>query len=283
MKNIILIIALLFAGNINAKHRKMELQKALESKQIKASALSTGGFQGYCIQLNVENMTNDSLILLVEAGRRLISMEEKDQDILITREEIIVLRNKQQKWVPVYGFCCQASNHCPKKNAKYALNNIADTNLAILARYISVNKFNDHIVQQAVWAVSDMQPSAQVNGKKDTMINKLRNLVCVLKREELPWYALDTKTFVYQSGRMENYATLLTGKLNYNISEDSYTTLHVLDTKGREVCQILKQWTLKGNNIYDLELPVKELKKGKYTVELKSEKGTDLAKRNFEI
>ncbi|MBK9283230.1 MAG: hypothetical protein IPM51_02815 [Sphingobacteriaceae bacterium] len=283
MKKAILITLMICSALANAKHLKMKLQKALDEHYIKASANSLGGYQGFCIQMNLINMSSDSLFILIEAGRRLNSLEEKDQDILITRQEIIVLKKKEQKWVPVYGYCCQASNHCPKKNAKYGLNNLGDSSLVTLARFLNSNQFDNNVTQQAIWALSDQQPSAQVYSKVDTLVKKLRNLVCTLKGEELPWYSLETKTLVYQSGVMQNFATELSGQFNYIIPKDSYTTLHVFDKKGREVCKIIRQWSLKSNTIYDLKLPVKGMAKGKYTIELKTENGEQVVQKSFEI
>jgi hypothetical protein len=81
---------------------------------------------------------------------------------------------------------------------------------------------------------------------------------------------------------METFPLWLKGKLNYTNDKECYTTLHVLNSKGIEVCQIVKKWTSVGTKDYPLNIPVAGLAKGKYTVELKS---TDkqLAAKEFEI
>ena len=95
MKNLIFIAISFMWLHTQAKHQKLNLQKALDNKLVKAKAVSLGGYQDYCMNLNLKSLTNDSLIIIVEAGRRLNSIDEKNQDILITKEEIIVLKKHE--------------------------------------------------------------------------------------------------------------------------------------------------------------------------------------------
>lgn len=282
MNRIFLITFTLLSLQILAKQQRMNLQKAIDLKLVNAKALSLGGYQDYCMKLHLKNLINDSLVITVEAGRRFNSLDEKDQDILITREEIIVLKKLEDKWVPVKGYCCQANNHSPSANSKYDVNKLADSNLVMLARFMNTRNFDGHVTQQAIWAISDGRPTAQITSKNDTLVLPLRELVAGIKGEPLPWYTIISKTMVYPSGAMETFPLWLKGKLNYTNDKECYTTLHVLNSKGIEVCQIVKQWTSVGTKDYPLNIPVAGLDRGKYTVELKS---TDkqLAAKEFEI
>ncbi|MDX2173131.1 MAG: hypothetical protein SFY56_08430 [Bacteroidota bacterium] len=279
-----IIIALLILNTeLVAKHQQLSLQKALDNKLVSARVHSLGGYQGYCIKMELKNLSPDSLIILVEAGRRLNSIDEKNQDILVVKEQFVSLKKYEDKYIEVKGYCCQANNHSPNTGAKYDVNKLADSNLVILARYLNAANFNKDVEQNAIWAISDNKNTANVTSANDTMILPLRNLVATIKGEEIPWYTFLTKTINYAGGRMETFPTLLRGKLNFDNSKECYTTLHVLNEKGIEVCQIIKQWTLAGNNqVYNLNIPIAGLAKGKYTIELKNdEKG--IAKREFKI
>jgi hypothetical protein len=282
MKLTIIAILIMTCVHLQAKHQKMDLQKALDSRLVMAKAYSLGGYQGNCIKMELKNLTNDSLFVTVEAGRRLNSLEESDQDILITQEQIIVLKKSEGKSFPVTGFCCQANNHSPRQNAKYGINRMADSNLVILARYMSTRKFDQHVIQQAVWAISDKRPTAQITNSNDSSLLPLRMLVSTLKGEPLPWFTVISRTLEYPSGAMENFPIALRGKMNYTNGAECYTTLHVLNSKGIEVCQVIKQWTMPGTKDYDLDIPLKGLAKGKYIIELNSP-DKNLAKKEFEI
>jgi hypothetical protein len=279
----IVIALFIINSELSAKHQQLSLQKALDNKLVSAKVHSLGGHQGYCMKMEVKNLSPDSLIILVEAGRRLNSIDEKNQDILVVKEQFVMLKKYEDKLIEVKGYCCQASNHSPNTGAKYDVNKLADSNLVILARYLNSGKYNTDVEQNAIWAISDNKNTANVTSANDTLILPLRNLVATIKGEEIPWYTFMTKTINYAGGTMETFPTLLRGKLNFDNAKECYTTLHVLNEKGVEVCQIIKQWTLAGNNqVYNLNIPIAGLAKGKYTIELKNDK-EGLAKREFKI
>ncbi|MBA3664541.1 MAG: hypothetical protein H0W61_10080 [Bacteroidetes bacterium] len=283
MNRIIIITLALVSFNAKAKHQKLNLQKAMEQHLVKAKANSLGGYQGYCMNLNLISLSPDSLIVYIEAGRRLNSTDDKNQDILIVKEEIIVLSKLENKWVKVKGYCCQANNHSPSQNAKYDINTLADSSLVTLARYLNAGSFDAHVEQQAIWAISDKKPTANITMRNDSLSLPLRELVATLKGEPLPWYTVISRTYVFTSGVMENYPQLLRGKLNYSNDRDTYVTLFILDNKGKEVCLLKSQWMkAEVNGNYDLNVPVKSLAKGKYSIGLRTS-DKELTKREFEI
>jgi hypothetical protein len=283
MFRFIFILYFVSSLNLEATHQKLNLQKAVQLKLVKAKAQSLGGHQGYCMNLNLISLSPDSLIVLVEAGRRFNSIDEQNQDILVVKEEVILLGKFQNKWTPIKGYCCQASNHSPSQNAKYDINTLADSGLVALARYLSLSKFDSHVEQQAIWAISDKKPTANITDKNDSLAQPLRKLVANLKGEPVPWYTIISRTFVYSSGAMENFPQLLRGKLNYSNDKDNYVTLFILDKNGKEVCLLKSQWLkAAGNEEYDLNVPVKGLAKGKYVIGLRTPE-KELTKREFEI
>ncbi|MGZ3901790.1 MAG: hypothetical protein ACXVDC_15795 [Bacteroidia bacterium] len=283
MKYTIFFTLVILTISLEARHQKLNLQKAIEQHLVKAKALSLGGYQGYCINLNLTNQSPDSLIVVVEAGRRLNSMDEKDQDILIVKQEMILLGKLESKWTKVKGYCCQANNHSPSQNARYDVNTLADSALVFVARYLNSGSYDPHVEQQAIWAISDKKPTANITGKNDSLAISLRQLVATLKGEPLPWYTVISSTHVFASGAMENYPQLLRGKLNYSNPADNYVTLFILDKNGKEVCLLKSQW-LKAcsDSNYDLNVPVKGLAKGKYTIGLRTAE-KEITKREFEI
>jgi len=283
MNRLFFITLFLFSLMMRANHQKLNLQNAVQMNLVKAKAQSLGSHQGYCMNIYLKNLSNDSLIVIVEPGRRLNSLDDKNQDILIVKEEVIFLSKMEDKWTKVKGYCCQANNYSPPQDAKYDINTMADSGLVAVARYLNLCNLNDHVEQQAIWAISDKKPTANIADKTDSLIQPLRKLVANLKGEPLPWYTIISRTFVYRSGTMENFPQLLKGKLNYSNDKDGYVTLFILDQKGNPVCLVRNEW-LKAcaNENYDLNIPIKGLAKGKYTIGLKSS-DKELAKKEFEI
>jgi hypothetical protein len=269
------------ALKLTANNKQLTLQQALDLKYVKAEANSLGGYQGYCIQLQVKNLSKESLCITVEAGRRLNSLDDQYQDILIVSEEIIVLNVKEQKSVSVKGYCCQAANRCPAKQSKYDINKLADSNLVKVAKYLSANEFDQSAEQEAVWAVSDNRPAANIATMNDSLLQPLRETIAGLKGEVLPWYRIISKRYVTRLGTIISIPYHLQGELFYSNPTDDYVTLSVKNEDGLPVCLIKTQWLkLEMNAVYKLDLPIGGLEKGKYVVELKAGE-RELSRREF--
>lgn len=283
MKRVLVIYLLITHLTVANAKRPLYLQQALDKNLVKVNASSLGGYHGLCIQMQIQNLTKDSLTIMLEPGRRLNSLKDSRQDLLITKQELISLKQLEVKSFPVKGYCCQASNESPTKGDVYGIGKLADSNLVSLALYLNGNKNETSAEQQAVWAISDNRPASNITSLTDTNAIALRKLVCLLKGEVMPWYSMVSKTLVYQSGRMETVPLLLLGALPFDCDKESYTTLHVLNEKGEEVCRIIQQWTAKGSGQhYELNLPVNMLVRGKYLIELKTPEKL-LVSREFQI
>ena len=285
MMRLLIAFTCMLSLQLKAHTQKMKLQKAIDLKLVTVTAMSLGGYQGFCIKMALKNCSKDSLIVTIEAGRRLNSKEDKNQDILITKEEIIALQKAENKLFVVKGYCCQSSNSSPALGAIYDVNKLADPQLVSLANYLNTHQFDTNTEQQAVWAISDRKSTANITSAitNDSLVLPLKQFVANLKGEELPWYSIITKTVLFSSGNMQTYPLYLKGKLNYSNTEENYVSLYVLTENGLPVCEIKSQWLMPcTNKDYELNLPIKGLAKGKYTVELKTA-NKRLAKRIFEI
>jgi hypothetical protein len=283
MRHSIVIGFLLITLYMQARHQSLSLQSALDKKLVKAKVTSLGGFQGFCINMALKNLSKDSLVIFIEPGRRLNSVDDKYQDILIVKQEIIALQGGAEKVFKVKGYCCQASNSSPSKDAKYEVNKLADSNLVMIARYLNASKLETNVEQQAIWAISDREPTAAITSKNDSLVLPLRRLVAAMKGEKLPWYTIVSETYVYPNGVISVFPLLLKGKMEYVVNNDSYITLRIVNEKGLPVCLLKSEWRkASANSDYDLNIPIKGLGKGKYTIELSTEnKGA--VKKEFEI
>ena len=148
---------------------------------------------------------------------------------------------------------------------------------------MSANEFNQSAEQDAVWSISDKHPTAAVTSANDSLLEPLRQHIAWIKEETLPWYRLVSKRYVYPNGAIVIVPLLIKGVMMYSNDKENYATLSVINEKGLQVCQVKNEWLKAGvNENYKLELPVKGLAKGKYTIELKTSE-QQLVKREFEI
>lgn len=281
-KTVILALVLL-AAQLRGGHQRLSLQKALDKKLVTATATSLGGYQGMCISFAVKNLTKDSLVILVEPGRRMNSLEDKNQDILIVKQELLALKAHEEKRTTLKGYCCQMANFAPAAGARYAVNKLADSNLVKLARFLNVMEFDKNAEQEAVWAISDNRSAANISSESDSLTQSLREVTAMLKGEELPWYRIISRKYVYGNGAISVVNLRLLGLISYSNDKENYATLLVKDEKGIQVCAVKSEWLrVARDQVYKLDLPIKGLAKGRYSIELNTP-DKQLAKREFEL
>ncbi len=265
---------------INAK-TIVSLQKAFDKKYISAKAICKGGLE---LDYSVSNLLKDSLVLIVPAGWRFNSNAGKNdyQDILMTHEELLVLKPKQTKVFDIKGYCCEATKGGPIKGAPYTIGKMADTSLVLLARYLNAHKTDENTQQYSVWAISDGKETANITSNNDSIASLLRSFVATVKGEPLPWYTLLKRARVSNSGEVSDHPVRFKADVNYAISETCYSYCYIVDANGQKVSEIFGKWLLPENAVYSANFNVAGLKKGEYKLILEG-KDTPLFEKSFKI
>ncbi|MBL7918359.1 MAG: hypothetical protein JNM96_08170 [Bacteroidia bacterium] len=260
------------------------LQEALNRNLIDVKINSLGVYQGQSAMIEVKNKTSKNFIIKIEAGRKLKAREDKYQDLLVVKQEDLIVKSNAKASTKVVGFCCESNDAGPKNNLKYLPNQMADTNLIKLAKYINLNytQLNTSAVQQAIWAISNNHGSAAI-----TVLNEkemtLKNLVCTIKNEPIPWYIIKQRIYQTTNGRIHLCNDTLQGKINYTNGAWTYSKLNIYDKEKNAVFISVGSWLKPGSNsVYDVNLPIKTLPKGKYTLSLENEQQV-FTQRDIEI
>src|ERR1043165_2471745 len=150
MFRILMMLMVLTSIKLEALHQVVRLRDAMLAKMVKVKAMGLGGYQGYCIRMEVTNQMKDSILLKIEAGDKFNSINEQEQDILIVKQDVMLIKGHETKSVNVKGYCCQASNYAPALNSGFKLVAAGDSNLAKIGKYLSNGKFNKEVEQMAV-------------------------------------------------------------------------------------------------------------------------------------
>lgn len=276
---------LVIAITSEARIKKVKLQDALTQKLVSMKATSLGSFQGECMEMSLKNLNPDSLEITVEPGYKLNSEKDELQDILLIKEAIFVLRKGEEKKQKVVGFCCQNHNLCPKQGAKYNEKAKQDERLKQLAKYLSKSKFNDNVVQQSIWSISDSLQTASVGEAcLDSQFLKLRTLISNIKGEPVPDYTILQKTYVAPSGRIYISNVAVKGNMTFENSKYQYCYFRVFDASNQQVSSEIGQWLDTGNQKpYEFYVPATQLSKGIYTLKLTAESGEQLGEKKISL
>ncbi|MES2760600.1 MAG: hypothetical protein V4677_00265 [Bacteroidota bacterium] len=278
MKTLLLLTSLVFAITVNAKHRLLSLENAAKLNLLKFKIKGTGTHQGKCLNMQLESSCPDSLWLTLEAGCRLDSKNESEQDILVTQEQIFVLGGFQKANAKVIGYCCQASNHTPQRNTDFTIDKPTDKNLVSLARYLNYHRTDEQTTQTAVWCVSNGRPLASI-----PKINAaLRAFVAGIRNEELPWYEVEYNQSV-NNVMASQQAKKVFGYIDYKIQQSGKMKIELRDSKGRLMINISDQKDVaQGEHEFWFEMCVSHYPKGKYYLHFLSDNGP-VTKKEFQI
>lgn len=216
---------------------ELSIEEALKKGLIQVIINGKGGYTGNVITMKIKNTCNQNLNINLEAGRRLDSKDNNQQDILVTQAQDFFVSAKQQKAINVFGMCCQAHNSSPKENSIYTLGKMADSSLIKLATFIDKNKYyTNYTAQQAVWSISDNNSLASItDGDKET-VDRLRNYVSKITGRIIPPYDITYRQD--NENDVLGTASKIEGVFDYSLTSNSHVTIAIYNTEGRLV-QIL--------------------------------------------
>ncbi|MFN8116246.1 MAG: hypothetical protein U0W65_09040 [Bacteroidia bacterium] len=276
-----LLFLCVFETNVMLAKTKVSIQKAFDKKYISAKAICKGGLE---LDYSVSNLLKDSLIVVIPAGWRFNSNGGKNdyQDILVTHEELLVLRPKQTKMFDIKGYCCEATKGGPIKGIPYTIGKMADSSLVLLARYLNTHKTDSNTEQYSVWAISDGKETANITSSNDSIAALLRTFVATVKGEPLPWYTLLKRARVSSSGQVSDNPIRFKADINYSVPETCYSYCYIVDANGQKVSEIFGKWLLPENTAYNANFNVAGLKKGEYKLILEG-KNQFLFEKSFKI
>lgn len=285
MKKIILYFALVLLGlqhvafaRVGSKKKPISIQKAIEQGIIKASLKGTGGHSGDVVKLSALNLLNDSVYIIIEAGRKLDSEKEDEQDIMIMKPTLFALSKKEKKETVLNGYCCQATNHSPTSNSNFKVGKMGDSSFVRLSKVIAKKQYSKSDIQNAVWCLSNNYPVSNVSKS----LTDLREFLAVEKGVPDPWY--QTEMVVPDDGRItNNQVSKIYGNMTYFLRNDCALTIQLLDRNGHLIQTFSSNKLLqRGTYDYWFELSVTNFPKGKYFVRVMGDT-QEVMKKEFVI
>jgi len=272
MKNSVLISALLIIGLFSKNTQTLYAQgkfisiEELDAKGlIKTKFVGTDNYSGHAVKLTVENLSADTAFVWVESGRRLDNPDEHKQDILIVREQKIILLPKQELKTGIFGFCCQASNAAPEPGKEFKIGQMSGGNLQWIATFLNKHSFDASTIQQAVWVFSNNHSAASIVTNKDPKIQSLRKAVAEKLNIVIPWYDIHYKKENAQvfSGKHER----VTGTIKFYSNNNGHILINVRKENGLLMNTVANDIGIYGRSYqFPLDVGVTDWDAGKYFV-----------------
>jgi len=225
---IVLIIGLTSSkpqDNITQYDLATAIEKGVVSYEFTGNSNSPHYFQPISIQL--ENLTGKEIQVRIPIGQTFISKARGHQDIITTKEEMIVLAPNKATKNSVFGMCIQQSVAAPNDDADYILGDMASGNLLNLAGEIQKRSAFNTLGQYSVWALTDDTELNSISGfdlKEATHLKTyVANLLGVPVPEYKPEDLYDTESEPIRITRTVG------GKFRYKFYKTSDVTIGMFD------------------------------------------------------
>jgi hypothetical protein len=259
----------------------LSIQKLMESGRILVDLESPGGDESLNIEVRMKNLRSDSAHVWIEAGRRLESVDDAEQDILVVKNQFVSLAAGEAATVAVNGFCCQSKNTGPKEKSKFTIGAMAAAAWVFLANIIDKGNFPKKSVQHAVWCLSNDHDIRTIPVFRGKPTIKLRQAVADLKDVVLPWYSFGYKDDPEQLFSGEKEA--IVAEVLYEVPNRAVMTVQIRNSAGKLVYQSPSYHASQGENIYFLEADIKGWPDGSYDFYLMEDFHTLNQKQSFTI
>jgi hypothetical protein len=172
----------------------LDIQDALLKKQVQLHLLSNGlSLKEGMITAKIKNTSIQKLDLKFPVGTHLKSDDPGLQDLIVVKEQILVLQPNQTWEQPLVGMCIQKSNQSPGDGNLYHLADVIQGPMKTCAERIARDQIFNGCGQDAMWALSDGQDIGWIETENDQE-KGLRQLVADLKGVENPWYTTAHET-----------------------------------------------------------------------------------------
>lgn len=243
----------------------VSIEQLVNEKQMTSQIKGKGGYQGECIEFEVKNLTSDTLFVELEPGRRLVSKDTTEQDILIVKRKRFSLAPLAALIFSGFGFCCESKRHAPASESDFTIGYMVPADWQQLTNLIDQNNFPNSAIQSAIWCISDNHDLSSIHDEDPAKTRLLKRIVAKIKNIEIPWYSVtyETDPTAVFSGRAE----AVYGEISYYIGTNALISINVRDKNGVVVTTIQKGMA-KGSGEYTepIALNVKNWPKGDYEI-----------------
>ncbi|MFH0866550.1 MAG: hypothetical protein V1904_10155 [Bacteroidota bacterium] len=237
----------------------ISVKQAMEMKLVKVelykSSLSqnadnySSSFTGDCIKMSIENLTDNDVKVLLEAGRFMEPDDTTEQRMIVTRQQMISLYKKQKKEVPVYAMCSEMEDAAPDSLSIFEMGPKAEGDLLTLAQLISKNNWQDMAAQSAIWALTDGNDYGDIYSDNKSEMASLREIVKKAKGITTPSFPQGDSLFSINTESEGTYLKYLKGEVSgsfeFTLKNNLNLTMTLYNDEGEVVIKGFSNHTFK--------------------------------------
>lgn len=248
------------------------LGEAIEKGILSIEAKGAGGHSGECLQLNLKNLSRKDVEIVVPAGQIFEADNDGLQNLMIVKEEQLLVHKGKTRAVRLHGYCIEAADGSPGDGTAFHMGSLATGNLLSFAVYLSTKKlYENPYTQNAIWAISDEERLESIG---DPALGKY---VAKLLDKPEPQYHIQyrqadqSRILEGAPVRDQQEAFSMNGLFYFTLDHDRLVNFELYREDGTFVHAFYKnRKKTKGYHKFRFEFKISNLEKGKYIVRMRS-------------
>ena len=260
-RNLFLSFVIAFTCSQNVYSITTPLADALKQKKVHVevttySRLADGNYHSsyfnQCMQFKIKNLTSAPMMLTESAGRFLMPDDSSTQRMMTTADITFTLKAGEEKAVPLFAMCTEASDGAPSTMEAFTYGNIATGELKELVSFIARKNYQKEAAQSAVWAITNDYSPYSIYDNDTSVMNSLRRTVCKLKK--IPYDP--------NNDRVTNNTPLIryiTGTFTFSIYKEQKVDLVLFTDDNKLIKDVLQNQTYAAGThsvSYEASIPV---------------------------
>jgi hypothetical protein len=232
----------------------LALKDAINQKKVTSKIVGYSGSPHYSqpAKIQVTNNTNEKIALKIVNGQKLVSDPEGVQDLIVVKNEMIVLAAKETKEVILHAMCIQHNNSGPNKSTSYELGAIAEGPMKSLTKEIQKRSDYNTLGQYSIWTISDDEDLSTIAGYDEATVDHYQKFVSNLTGKPIP--KKDTVDYLTNYNKPTLMKRTVGGSFDYGLVKESSVTIGMFDKDDIIVRELLNESNVaKGDHDFDFE------------------------------
>lgn len=236
--NVILFLSCSIAMAKTSINSNQNLVDAIKSNSVKCVVRGNSESTHYLepIIATVTNVTSEPITLQINDGDLFIPTDTNKQNIVVTNQEIFVLKPLEKKTLKIKGMCTEQKDGAGTNETFYKLQANNNQNLKKLSEFIQTKKYQTSAAQYAVWSLMNNSDLNSIYSSDSTEEKELKKYMASLTGKT---FELVNKNYRYNY--YEPPKEKVGGKYEYNFSKSQDVQIAMFDKNGILVRELFNQ------------------------------------------
>jgi hypothetical protein len=219
------------------------LLDAIKNKNVKCTIQGNSSSTHYLepIIATITNISSQPITVEINDGDMFIPTDSNKQNIVVTSQEILVLKPLEKKTIKIKGMCTEQSDGAGNNETVYTFKPNDNKNLKKLSEFIQSKKYQTTTAQYAVWSLMNNSDINSIYGADSTEETDLKKFMASLTGKT---YVLTNKNYRYNY--YEPPKEKVGGKFEYNFAKKQDVQIAMFDKNGILVRELFNQKDVPG-------------------------------------